>query len=273
MRYSPSTFEPGRHVLLQQRAGVRVLQVGRRRRRDDGATGDVVQVADHQAVRRRAGVLAGVGVQLVGERRAERAGVGVLQRGLQAGPHDGRLDDHLGDLLLDVRLAGEAVGLGDELGQADEQVAAVGHAVQAAEALPQAERVGEHRRLGDLAVEEDPLVRDEHVVEHHEPLRVVVGAGDREVADVLVARRVRRVDDLHAGRVDRDHRRDGVVVLAVLHRLGRDGQQLVAHRRTGDVQLGAADDDAVGLTVDHVHVGVGVLLLAAAGASGCPWRR
>ena len=65
-------------------------------------------------------------------------------------------------------------------------------------------------------------------------------------------------------------RGDRVVLLAGLHRLGRDRHQLVAERRAGDVQLGAADDDAVGLAVDDVDVGVRVVLLAAAGGERSP---
>ena len=86
--------------------------------------------------------------------------------------------------------------------------------------------------------------------------------GDRERARVGMARRKSRVDDLDAGRVDRDRASDRVGLLAGLHRLGRDHHQVVAHRGAGDVQLGAADHDAVAPPLDHARVRVRIVLLA-----------
>src|SRR3546814_20469280 len=53
---------------------------------------------------------------------------------------------------------------------------------------------------------------------------------------------------------------DGVVVGVGLHALGRHDHQVVAEGRSGDVQLGTADHDAVGAAVDHPDVGVGIAL-------------
>ena len=251
-----------RHVLAHERPGLGVVEVGHRRCRQDRTTGDVVQVTDHQAVVGGAGVLASVRVQLVREGGAERPSLGMAQRRLQAGADHRRMDDHLGDLLLDVPLAGQAVGLGDELRQADEQVGAISHRRQAAKALPQPERVGEHRCVRHLAVQEDALLRHEHVVEDDEALGIVVLARDGEVADIGMARRIGGVDDLHPGRVDGDHGGNGVVLFARLHRLGRDRHQLVTERRARDVELGAADHDAVAGTIDDMDVSVGIVLLA-----------
>ena len=140
---------------------------------------------------------------------------------------------------------GQAVGFGDELGETDELVGLGDHRGEPAEALPQPQRVGEDRRVGRLAVEEHALVGDEDVVEDHEAVGHAVHTADGEVADVVAAWVERGVDDPHAGRVDRDRARDRVILLARLHRLRRHHHQVVHERGRADVQLGAADDDAV----------------------------
>jgi hypothetical protein len=68
----------------------------------------------------------------------------VRDGGLERGAHERRVEQHLGDLLLDVRHVREAIRLGDELREADQQVRLVGHRREAVEPLPQAERVREH---------------------------------------------------------------------------------------------------------------------------------
>ena len=130
-----------------------------------------------------------------------------------------------------------------------------------ADSLPKAQGVGEHRGQLGMAVEEDPLVGHEHVVEDHEAVGHVLAAGDRETPLVLVPRRVVDVDDLHAGRIGRDHAGDRIVVLAGLHRLCRDGHKFMRQRGGGDVQLGAADHHAVRPALDDMDVGVGIVLL------------
>ena len=76
-----------------------------------------------------------------------------------------------------------------------------------------------------------------------------------------MARRVSGVHDAHARRVHGDHRRDRVGLLARLHRLGRDGHQVVGVRRARDMQLRAADHHAAGLAINDAHVHVRIVLL------------
>jgi len=132
----------------------------------------------------------------------QQGNIGIIT---EAGPEERRVDDHLRDLLFDVGLAREPVRLGDQLREADELIGLLDERGQPAEPLPEPERVREHRRVARLAVEEDPLVRHEHVVEYHEALGRVMPARHREIALVLVTRCIRRVDDLHARRVHRNH--------------------------------------------------------------------
>ena len=105
--------------------GLRVLEVGDRRRGEHRAAGDVVEVADHPAELGRALVLGGVGEQLVGVEEALRRDWAWARAASMPGPQQRGVDGHLVDLLPDVGHAGQAVGLGDELGQAHELVGLV----------------------------------------------------------------------------------------------------------------------------------------------------
>ena len=167
------------HVLLDVGPGLGILQVGHGRRRQDGTAGDVVEVADHPAELGRALVFGRVGEQLVRIEVALRRRRRVRQRRFHASPQQGGVDRHLVDLLPDVRHPGQPVGLGDQLGQADQLVGLADHRDGAAQPLPQAEGVGEHRRVLSVAVQEHPLVGHEHVIEHHEPVRHAHLAADQ----------------------------------------------------------------------------------------------
>lgn len=252
----------GSHVLVQQRSDLLVLQIGAGRRGDDRTAGDVVQMAHHQVVVRRSGVLARIRVELAREHRAECSGLGVHQRCLEAGTHRRRVDDHLGDLLPHMRHPAQPVRVRDQLREPDQHVGAVGHRAQAAQAFPQSERVREDGRARGLPVQHDPLVGDEYVIEDDEALREALPAGDGEVTQIGVPRCIGGVDDLHALGVDRDHRGDRVLLLTLTHGLRRDGEQLVPERCCRDVQLRTANHHTVGLPVDHADVGVRVRLLA-----------
>src|SRR5699024_11021887 len=127
----------GAHVLLDLWADLVMLQVGGRGCGHDGATTDVVQVADHVTELCGAVVLGGVGEQLAGEVPAFRAGLCVGDRSFQARTHQRRVDDHFGDLVPDVRDALGPVGFCDELGQADEGVTDLDEVCRSTEALPQ----------------------------------------------------------------------------------------------------------------------------------------
>ncbi len=206
-------------------------------------------------------IFAGVGVQLVGE-RALLCDLAVRDRGFERGANQRGVDEHLGDLLLDMPFARQSVGLRHQLRKTDELIALLCHCGESAQPLPQPERMREDGGLLDSAVEEDTFIRHEDVVEDHESFRHVDFRRDREGARVGMARREGRVDYLDAGRVDRHCASDRVRLLAGLHRLGRDHHQVMRHRRARDVELGAADHDPIATPLDHPRVGVGIVLFA-----------
>ena len=205
VRYSPSTSAPVRHVLAHAAGRSR----GSRGRPIDGAVthgaaGDVVQVADHQVVVGRAGVLAGVGVQLVGERGAERAGLGSAA---SAASRQARTTVAwmIISEIFSLMWASPARPLASAISWARPT------SRSAPSAMPdrpprRSHRPSEWANTAAWATSPSRKMRSfghEHVVEDHEALGVVVVPGDREVADVVVARRVGGVDDLHAGGVHR----------------------------------------------------------------------
>ena len=108
-----------------------------------GAAGDVVEVAHHQVVAGRAGVLAGVGVQLVGEGGAERRRPRQWAIAASSTARTTVAWMIISEIFsLMCACAGEAVGLGDELGQADQHVGAVGHRRSARRGAPTARASG-----------------------------------------------------------------------------------------------------------------------------------
>jgi hypothetical protein len=122
--------------------------------------------------------------------------------------------------------------------------------------------VGERSCGLDLAVEEHPLVGDEHVVVDDEADRVVAELRDGHVLEVDALGLGRDVHDPHSRGVDRNGERDRELLLAGLHRLGRDGHQLVPDGGARDVELRPPHHDPVPLAVDDPEVGIGVVLLA-----------
>ena len=86
------------------------------------------------------------------------------------------MDDERGEAVPDVRLVLDAVGLGQQRGQADLSFEPGAAVDDARRPLPQTEGVGQDGRLLDLAVEEDPLVGHEDVVEDRRTLRASSGA-------------------------------------------------------------------------------------------------
>ncbi len=123
--------------------------------------------------------------------------------------------DHLDQLVLDVRRAGDAVHVGDLGRRADQHVAEAGlahvrAAVVAREALDQ--RAGHV----DLAVHEHVLPRHEHLVEVDQDLLAAVDGValvDRAGLHRAQVRGLPAVDVGDADRVDRDRGDHGVVSL------------------------------------------------------------
>src|SRR5271166_6472046 len=98
------------------------------------------------------------------------------------------MDDHLGDLFLDMRYVSQPVGFRDQLCEPNQLVAFLGHCREPTQALPQAERMGKDSGLTYFAVEKDPLSRDKHVVQDHKSLGHVGGRRDWEDPGILMTR-------------------------------------------------------------------------------------
>ncbi len=111
-----------------------------------------------------------------------------------------------------------------------------------------------------VAVEEDPLVRHENVVEDGQRLDHLVSRGDRPRPRVGVGVEEVRAEELHARCRDRHRERDRPVLLALCERTGRDHDHLVDVGGARRVDLRAAHDDAVRPAVDDPHVEVGIAL-------------
>jgi len=174
------------------------------------------------------------------------------------------IGDELGDGVHHHRVALLALVLGDELGQADEQLRQAHRLDHAAGALPQAERLRQAAGELHFTRQEDAIPRHQHVVEHDEAFRHAVMGARRIVEFVQRRRREAAVDDADALGVDRDRERDRVVLLVLAHAFGRHHHQLMDQRRRGDVQLGAAHDDAVLGAVDDPDIEIRVVLLVGA---------
>ena len=170
---------------------------------------------------------------------------------------------HLDELVLDVAGLGSAVVVGGHGGRADQHVAhahltaAVALAVITGEALHQ--HAGELR----LAVEEDAVIGNEHVVEHRQGLHTAelgvahVHLGVFQLAGIAA---LTAHDQEQAGSVQRDGEGNGIVLVLGAHGDGGHHDDLVRVQDAGLVRLGAADHDAVGTALHHPQEQVGVIL-------------
>ena len=77
------------------------------------------------------------------------------------------MNDHLGDLLFDVRFAAEPVRFGDELREPYEHVSSFGQTGQTPESFPESKRVRECCRVRDLPVEKHALGGNKNIFEDH----------------------------------------------------------------------------------------------------------
>ena len=142
------------------------------------------------------------------------------------------------------RDAGDELGLGEP---ADRGLMAgvVAHA-----------RLGEQRVAHlDVAVEEHPLPRDQHVVEHADRIGLLEARAERMVPHALRAAVERlAADEAQARRRARDAERQHVALLAVAQAGLWIDQQLVGGRAVGGEHLGAAHDQAVLGLLDHAEM-------------------
>lgn len=122
----------------------------------------------------------------------------------------------------------DSVGLGDQLGQAQKLFGLFGHLGQAGQPFPQAEGMGEHPGKLLFAVQEDPVVGHEHVVEDHEAFDVLVHLRTVGIGSVILGARAEAdVHDLDARGIHGNRAGDRVILFADLHGLGRNDQQFV----------------------------------------------
>ena len=253
----------GLAVAAHHRVGVEVLLGGHG---DHQAAGDVLRQADDLIGEAGDVLLAHVGQQQVD--------LVVASLGLEAlgGAGDAAAEQrlvqvgHLDELVLDSRGLLHAVVLGGESRSADEGVAhahlaaAVGLAVIAGEAL--------HDHAGELilAVEEDVLVGDEHVVQDHQGLLAAeLGVAHIDGGVLLQFTGVAgltAVDHVHALGVGGAGEGDSPVLVSLTHGDGGHEDVPVGVDGAGLVALGAADHDAIGAALHDMDVHVGVRLLA-----------
>ena len=173
---------------------------------------------------------------------------------------------HLNELVLDGGGLLHAVVLSGQSGGADQGVAhahlaaAVGLAVITGEAL--------HDHTGELilAVEEDVLVGDEHVIQNHQSLLAAelgVAHVDRGVLLHLPGvAGLTAVDHVHALGVGGAGKADSPILIGLTHGDGGHEDVPVGVDGAGLVALGTADHDAVGTALHHMNVHVGISLLA-----------
>jgi hypothetical protein len=114
--------------------------------------------------------------------------------------------------------------------------------------------------LFGLAGQEDPIMRDEHVVEYDYTDRLAVFG--RELGRSFAGTSGRTRDDRHAGRVHGNRAAHRKVL--VLRSVGPAGhhQELVHIGRAGHDRLGAADDDTVRPARADMYVDIRIELLA-----------
>ena len=172
---------------------------------------------------------------------------------------------HLNELVLDVAGLLHAVILGGQCRRADDHVAhphlaaAVALAVIAGEAL--------HHHAGELvlAVEEDVLIGDKHVVENHQCLLSAefgvahVDAALLHLAGIAGLAAVDHVQPLGVGGAGEGH---GVIPVRLAHGDGGHEDVPVAVDGAGLVAFRAADHNAVVAAFHHVdvHIRVGLLM-------------
>jgi hypothetical protein len=105
---------------------------------------------------------------------------------------------------------------------------------------------------GDVAVDEHPLPRDQHVAEHHQRVGLVIAGGQRVVIAAARGRRVRApAVELQAGRGHRDGEADGEVAVLGGERLDAGDKDLVGDRGAGGQHQRAADHEAVRAFCGH----------------------
>ena len=252
----------GLAVAAHHRVGVEVLLRGHGHHQ---AAGDVLRQTDDLIGEAGDVLLAHVGQQQV-DLIVARLGLEALRGAGDAAAVQGLVEmGHLDELILHRAGFLHAVVLGGQGSRADEGVAhahlaaAVALAVIAGEAL--------HHHAGELilAVEEDVLVGDEHMVQHHQGLLAaelgvahIDGGVLLQLAGVAGLTAVDHVHALGVGGAGEAHR---PVLIRLTHGDGGHEDVPVGVDGAGLMALGAADHDAVSAALHHMHVHVGIGLI------------
>ncbi|MCY1226415.1 hypothetical protein D9M72_386440 [compost metagenome] len=239
---------------------------------DDQAAAHVVRDAVHVVDLRGQQQLADVAEHRVGhEDLAVVVGLAVDAGRHAAGKEALGDGDELDHLLAQVALlAGvEAVGLAHQRAGADQQVAEAGAGRDATVAVVRGVAVGQVARVLPFAGVEHALPRHEHAVEHAHAGALAVLAAEEGVAvlQLFAGSAGRPRDDGEPGRIERNGAADGEVGVFLAHVAAGHDQQFVHVRRAGHDGLGARNDDAARVALDHVQVAVDVRLLVRPAAA------
>jgi hypothetical protein len=119
--------------------------------------------------------------------------------------------------------------------------------------------LGEEFRVFEFTAQEHLVPWHEHLVEHAHRGGLAVLVAEDSLVGAGSAGGSR--DDGEALGVDGHRAGDGEVAIGRGHGPPRQHQQFVHVGRRGDDGLGARDHDAIRAPCDHVHVGIGVVLL------------
>ena len=192
--------------------------------------------------------------------------LGVAHHGVGEAPEQVPPGDHLADIGLDTAIVLGARGLhrleekaGDEVELDREPRAAMDDEARQ-EAGAREEVVG----LVEIAIDEDVLPGDEHLVHDEHSVVLVETRGERIVEGAAHHRRRHLVggaaDELHSRRIGRQHEDDGEILVLDRDQPVMGDEGIVGEHRSGGDHLGAGDDEpGVGLLF-HMGADVGHLV-------------
>jgi len=172
---------------------------------------------------------------------------------------------HLDELVLHGAGLLHAVVLGGQSRRADDHVAHAHLAAAVALAVITGEALHHHPGELILAVEEDILVGDEHMVQHHQGLLAAelgVAHVDAALLHLPGVTGLAAIDHVQALGVRGAGEGHGIVLVRLAHGDGGHENVPVAVEGAGLVALCAADHDAAGAALHHmdVHIRVGLVM-------------
>ena len=171
---------------------------------------------------------------------------------------------HFNKLVLDVAGLLCTVVLSGERSRSNDHIAHANLAAAVALAVVAGKSLDHHTGKIILAVEEDVLVGDKHMVEHDQRfLTAELGVADVDGAALELAgvAALAAIDHVKALGVGGAGKGDGPILVRLAHGDGGHKDVPVRVDRAGLVDLRAVDDDAVRVTLDHAQEEVGILLV------------